>query len=205
MVCEQIHVFSFRFMNRVLSFFSRRLAFAALDWTRPKDPPISLGQASIVAELQRREIDVKPRCWSINSPTFSPHEVFEWVMDQDDGKTDFAIGAYVWNETATQSILGRLHERRFRGRVILGGPQVSYCNRGLESYYPTADIFIRGYAEQALAKLMVGEKNIAGVHYRNEPDLGLSARCELEKLASPFLTGSIAPQWFLRWETQRGW
>jgi hypothetical protein len=42
----------------------RKLILASLDWTRPKDPAISLGQASILANLRRHNIPVH----SINIP-----------------------------------------------------------------------------------------------------------------------------------------
>mgnify|MGYP003387918779 CR=1 FL=1 len=48
----------------------RRLLMIALDWTRPKDPPLSLGHASIFANLIRHKIDVQARSWAVNAPGF---------------------------------------------------------------------------------------------------------------------------------------
>ncbi len=183
----------------------------ALDWIRPKDPPMSLGQASILATLQQRNpsLPVIPKSWSVNDPSFSASQVVEFVMDQvcssPNETIHFALGAFVWNETFTQEIIKTLkHKHRFPGTIILGGPQVSYVKQGLEQYYPEADVFIRGYAEDALSRLFSQEEPVQGVHFAKYKDLGLSTPVELETLPSPFLSGLIPPQRFIRWETQRG-
>ena len=114
----------------------------------------------------------------------------------------------MWNEKSIQTILNDLKKHQFPGRIILGGPQISYVKKGLEEFYPQADVFIRGYAENPLAELMKSDMDslpsIKGVHYARQFDLGLSASAELDDLPSPFLTGLIKPQRFIRWETQRG-
>ncbi|KAF0549285.1 B12-binding domain-containing radical SAM protein [Gigaspora margarita] len=185
----------------------KKLILISLDWTRPKDPPLSLGHASILACLRQHNIDVFPRSWSVNVPNFSPDDVVEFIMIHANPCIDVAIGAFVWNEKAVQHILRKLKKYKFPGKVILGGPQVSYVKKGVEEYYPYADIYIRGYAENALVKLMLSKKPfpcIKGVHYFGRPDLGLSAAAELDVLPSPFLTKLIPPQRLIRWETQRG-
>lgn len=187
----------------------RRLLLVALDWTRAKDPPLSLGQASILAHLKHHEVPVLAHSWAVNHPHFSAQQVVEFAMSHADKNTDLALGAYVWNESALQNILKSLKSQRFPGRVILGGPQVSYVsdNSVLEGYYPHADVFIRGYAEEALLKLMQSphfSNPIKGIHYQGIPDLGGTAAADLESLSSPFLSGLIQPQPFIRWETQRG-
>ena len=186
---------------------TRRLNLISLDWTRPKDPPLSLGQASILANLKQHNIETIPYSWAVNTPYFSFKTVFEAIMNHASPNTDVAFGAFVWNEKAIQSILNLLKQYHYPGRIILGGPQVSYVKKGLEALYPQADIFIRGYAEDAIAKLMVSESlkpEIKGVHYAGEVDTGTSATVDLERLPSPYLMGLIKPQRFIRWETQRG-
>ncbi len=189
----------------------RRLLLASLDWVRPKDPPLSLGHASIVANFMKRNLSVLPRSWSVNTSDFDEKKVINFAMQHADSNTDFALGAFVWNESYTQKIITKLKENNFPGRIILGGPQISYVKPSnsinIESYYPQADIFVRGYAEQALANLMASKSNspiIPGIHYAGKPDLGFSASITLEELPSPFLTDTIKPQPFIRWETQRG-
>src|SRR5690606_34482665 len=130
----------------------RNLLLVALDWTRPKDPPLSLGQASILANIKKYDMNVVDKSWSVSSPNFSEEDVVSFAMEHADKNTDFAMGAFVWNEVHIQSILSRLKTCKFPGRIILGGPQISYVKKGIEAFYPQADIFIRGYAEEALVK-----------------------------------------------------
>ena len=131
-------------------------------------------------------------------------------MSNDTPDTDFAIGAFVWNEGAIKRILTILKDLKFynfKGRIILGGPQVSYVKKQVEAFYPEVDLFIRGYAENPMLKLMQGnsEKIVEkGVHYKGDIDAGMSAIANLEDLPSPYLNGIIPPQRFIRWETQRG-
>ncbi|MDP2194051.1 MAG: radical SAM protein, partial [Alphaproteobacteria bacterium] len=185
----------------------RKIILIALDWTRPKDPPLSLGLASILANLQMYNIDVYSKEWSVNSENFNVGDVSDFILSKASPLTDVALGAFVWNEKYIQIILSKLKKEKFPGRIILGGPQISYVKHNIETYYPQADIFIRGYAEEALALLMTSEKQyplITGVHYTGKKSLGLSAMADLEHLPSPYLNGIIVPQKFIRWETQRG-
>lgn len=196
-----------RQLSRLSRLVSRRLLLLSFDWTRPKDPPMSLGQASILAKLQQESVPVIAKSWSVNQPQFNIDQVVSDIMTYADDQTDIAMGAFVWHEPQTQALLSALKNNRFPGKIIMGGPQISYTKKGLESYYPQADIFIRGYGEDALAKLLqstLSKPSIAGVHYAGEPDLGFSANVELEELPSPYLEGVIKPQRFIRWETQRG-
>lgn len=186
----------------------RRLILPALDWTRPKDPPISLGQASLLANLKYYNINVVARSWAVNHLSFVDTEVTDFIMQHAHSAVDVALGVFVWNEKATQNILNDLKRYKFSGRIILGGPQISYVKKGLEKFYPQADIFIRGYAESALVRLMQAEAHaltpIKGVHYAGQPDVGFSATADLEMLPSPFLKNIVPVQTFIRWETQRG-
>jgi radical SAM superfamily enzyme YgiQ (UPF0313 family) len=134
------------------------------------------------------------------------------ILDRAAGKAedevDVAIGAYVWGEALIQRLLEALRRRGFRGRIILGGPQVSYAADGLERIYPQATAFVRGYGEDAICTLADdgGRPSIAGVHYAGAPDLAAQAQVDLDTIPSPYLDGLIdlSNQRFARWETQRG-
>ena len=190
----------------------RRLILVSLDWTRPKDPPLSLGHASILANLVKKGVNVSSLEYSVNSPSYSWTQVVGDIektlksFGRSSPHTDIGIGAFIWNEISVQNITESLRQLGFPGRVIVGGPQVSYSPPGIEREYPFADVFIRGYAEDAMFTLMTSERNkpIKGVHYRGDPDLGWRSQVDLNKLASPYLSGLIKPQPFIRWETQRG-
>jgi radical SAM superfamily enzyme YgiQ (UPF0313 family) len=92
----------------------------------------------------------------VNQPSFSHHQVTKFILENTDQHTDIAIGAFVWNEGTVKPVLNDLENNHFPGRIILGGPQVSYVKKEkeLERFYPQATTFIRGYAEKALVELM---------------------------------------------------
>jgi hypothetical protein len=95
--------------------------------------------------------------------------------------------------------LQNLRKYSYPGRVILGGPQVSYVTRKaeLEKFYPTADVFVRGYAEDAMSDLMLSPDmrplDIKGVHCAGEADLCMCHPTLLSKTYHPlFSRGSVA-------------
>lgn len=180
----------------------------ALDWTRPKDPPLSLGHASILANLQAHHIDVRAKQWSVNHDCFDSYAVVNFVLSlSPTTNTYVAFGVFVWNEYYVQKIIQTLKKHKFPGKIILGGPQISYVKSQIETFYPEADIFIRGYAEDALTQFLLDEEDfptIRGIHYANQPSLNLTAITDLTHLPSPFLGGILSKQKFIRWETQRG-
>ena len=183
----------------------------SLDWCRPKDPPISLGSASILVNLLSRGCNANALPFNVNSPQFDTNEVVQQIFDhRPTESTLLGVGAFVWNEYHLQTILSRLQRYNFPGSVLLGGPQISYTSTHPQKYYPLADIFCRGYAEQAVYKLVTTSTidepfpDIVGIVYKGLPDLKLQATCDLETLPSPYLMGVLPPQTFMRWETQRG-
>jgi radical SAM superfamily enzyme YgiQ (UPF0313 family) len=182
----------------------KRLILAALDWAKPKEPPFSLASASIIARMQREPVEIVHQTWRVNHASFNASTVTDFVLKQSTPNSVVAFGAYTWNDAQVVQITRELKHKGFPGVIVIGGPQVSYTKQGLEKYFPHADFFIRGYAEQAMARLMQGEKVIKGVHKAGDFDLNLTAHVDLEDFPSPFLTGVIPPQHFIRWETQRG-
>ena len=191
---------------------SRLLLLIDFYWIRDKDPRISLGHASLLASLKNvSDLKVVP----ISSPVNEEIDlnniskvVMEHVSTYSPEFVDIAIGVYVWSEDIVRELLPLLKSKGFDGRIILGGPQISYSQPGLERAYPEADIFVRGYAEDVLAKIVCdGESaNIKGVHYCGREDKGEQADVNLDKLSSPWLQNIVplVDQKFIRWETQRG-
>lgn len=192
---------------------NRRIILVDFYWTRDKDPRVPLGHASILTTLRERGgIDVCSIIVAVNGPGLDAEGITSAILrdaqDVNPSDVDVAFGAYVWGEELLQEVLHRLRASGFKGRVILGGPQISYSGRGLESIYPGVDAFIRGYGEEVLAKLAMTALSypIAGVHWAGTPDDLSQAAVNLELLPSPWLTGTIPliGQTFIRWETQRG-
>jgi radical SAM superfamily enzyme YgiQ (UPF0313 family) len=190
----------------------RRLILVDLFWTRDKDPRIPLGHASLlaaldtVADLEVRSIIVAVN--AIETVADIADKIWQQVGQYPHAQVDVAVGAYIWNEAHLVRLLPLLRARGYTGRIILGGPQISYVESGLEGHYPEADVFIRGQAESSLCELVrkAGRPKIRGVHYAGEADANLQSNAALERLPSPLL-GKVIPldgQEFIRWETQRG-
>src|SRR3990167_9367213 len=110
---------------------ARKLVLLSLDWTRPKDPPLSLGHASILANLKRHNLPVMARSWSVCDPHFSYQAPRDFILNHATENTDVALGAFVWNEKAVCQILHDLDKAGFPGRIFLWGPQNSYVKKGI--------------------------------------------------------------------------
>lgn len=190
----------------------RRLILVDLYWTRDKDPRIPLGHASLLASLNTvPNLEVHSIIHAVNAITSVAEiadRIWEQVGDFQHEQVDIAIGAYIWNEAYVTQLLPMLRGRGYVGRIILGGPQISYVDSGLEKLYPQADVFIRGHAESSLRELVCtpGRPAIRGVHFAGEEDANAQSDGALEHLPSPLL-GKVIPMHgheFIRWETQRG-
>lgn len=191
----------------------RRVLLVDFYWTRDKDPRVPLGHASLLAALSTQPaLDVRSLVVAVNAPRAKADLVVRRILAETSDcaphAVDVAFGAYVWGEDLLTAVLRGLRARGFAGRIIVGGPQVSYSSAGLEALYPEADAFVRGYGEQALVQLASSARPqaITGVHFRGETDRNAQATVDLESLPSPWLGGLIpvAAGGFVRWETQRG-
>ena len=111
-----------------------------------------------------------------------------------------ALSAYIWNEYLTNDSIALLRRLGFRGKVVLGGYQITYGNQTeLLLRYPDCQVFISGQAEQAFAELP------EHLHV-NEP-VFLNVPVDFTQLASPYLTGELPVPMgagMVRLETKRG-
>ena len=192
----------------------RHLILIDFPWMRDKDPRVPLGHASLLATLSQNSDLV---CHSFVRPINDKdefcvdqvwNEIHSLIYANKGTGIDIAIGAYVWAENVIQNLLPRIRSHLPLGRIILGGPQISYSSYGLERLYPEADVFIRGYGEIALLALTStnGQEVIEGVHYAGDYDENKQTIVDLDILPSPFLSGIIPlhNRKFIRWESQRG-
>ncbi|MFO0563986.1 MAG: B12-binding domain-containing radical SAM protein [Polyangiales bacterium] len=193
----------------------RRIVLVDLYWTRDKDPRVPLGHASLLASLRARiDLDVRSLVFAVNTGRLAPDAVVAAILTEVGGlardEVDVALSAYVWSESLVHAIVARLRRAGFEGRIVLGGPQISYADAtmGLERLYPGVDVFIRGYAENALADVASSprRRDVSGVHWAGADDRAQQAAVDLDALPSPWLTSTLSldGQRFIRWETQRG-
>ena len=168
---------------------SKNILLHALDYPKiNREPPFSLATASILANMKSMDLNIQAKTWAVNDTNYSYEQVFDDILNKITPSTDIALGVYVWNDKSVADICRSLREKGHNGLIILGGPQITYTKSGLENLYPHANVFIRGYAEDALIQLYTNEFNqpIRGIHYANQPDLSLQTTSELDNLISPF-------------------
>lgn len=191
--------------------YSPQVILLSLNWTRDKDPRLPLGHASILAALEQVGRAVESIVVSVNGDVEVAgiaDQILE-IAARDVGKpVDLGIGAYVWGEPTLQALLPLLRRRGFKGRIILGGPQVSFMESGFEETYPDANVFVRGSGEEALIAITSSSHPVAhpGVHYAGQIKQVSSAVADLEQLPSPWLRHNWdrEPLKFVRFETMRG-
>ena len=131
----------------------RRAILVGLEHLRPKDPRMSLGMASIVANLRMKNLPHEAHTLNVADPDFNAPAAFAPLVNAamaHGSTTDLIIGGFVWNEPYLNTLLEELRRASFAGRIAVAGPQVSYAEAGtLERAYPLADFFIRGFAEES--------------------------------------------------------
>jgi radical SAM superfamily enzyme YgiQ (UPF0313 family) len=193
----------------------RRVVLVALDWCRPGGPTLPLGHANLLAALrQNPEVDALGHVLAVNQPDFCPIDAVESIAQACGGRLadvdDICLGTFVWAEPHVRGVMQSLRRAGFRGRFVLGGPQITYATKETVTLYPEATVFIRGYAEQTLpAVAATGEPQTpAGVQFANScvTEPGLSV-VDLGSLPSPYLTGILGVQpraVRVHWETSRG-
>lgn len=191
----------------------RRIVLVGLPWQREGHQAIPLGHASILARLNAEPaLDVLHIVRPVNDEEVSAEsvaaEIVEMIHEHPPQDVDVAFGVYVWNEDAACKIIHLLRAHGFRGRIILGGPQITYADAGLEDLYPGVDAFIRGAGEEALCALACNDNPAAirGVHLAGTPDRLEQAEPGFQNMPSPWLTGVLDARAAasMHWESQRG-
>lgn len=183
----------------------RKLVLVSLGWIRPKDPRQTLGHASLLARLALEpEFEVASLEFAVNDVHFRREDVLHAILNAalENGVT-VGIGAYVWNEQIVQWLLPALRGAGFLGRIVLGGPQISYAPPGIDAKYRDANLFVRGYGEDALVRILRGEPEIRGVTRQGQDNSEARTEIDLAALPSPHRRDAPVTA-FVRWETQRG-
>lgn len=191
----------------------RRIVLVSFPPKEGGEHPPALGHESLLASLRnQKDLEIVSLVCAVGKDSHRSGDVVQRVLDaagqKEHADTDIAIGAYVWNDTVVTSLIRSLRECEFAGRIVLGGPQITYTESGLERMYPEADAFIRGQAESALCQLAVtgGRPGIIGVHYAGTDDRCEQATSSFAESPSPWLAGDacLVRGAQIHWETQRG-
>lgn len=185
-----------------------RTLLISFDLVRPGEIGTPLAIASILAhqrseERWRERMDVTQlsinmlECGGSARP-----EQFEAVLSVYDLERfdAIALSAYVWNEYLLNPFIALLRRMGFRGKVVLGGYQITYGREAeLLQRYPDCQVFIAGQAEQAFAELPD--------HLGADHPVFLNVPVDFDQLASPYLTGALPVPLgagMVRMETKRG-
>jgi hypothetical protein len=186
----------------------KRLILLALNWERDKDPRTPLGHCSILSSLRAAKIDTISLVEQVDASDL--HELCSRICSYShaNAPSDLAIGVYCWNDMIVKRLLPAVRRIGFKGRIILGGPQISFLESGFKTTYPDADIFICGDGEEALKRVMIeqGDIDFSGIHYGDAPSRISQGICDLKNLPSPWLCqdSRIDSGSNIRWETMRG-
>jgi hypothetical protein len=185
------------------------ILFITFDCKKPEYSQISYSTASMIAALCTEQVDVKVFPLDVKhglngkrkqgeAPSVEP-----WVLEELErnrsyfGSFDYlAIPLTAWTEQYVEKFLETLAE--YGGKVILGGYEVTaLSDEALQSRFPRADYYIKGYAEGVLRKLIVQgwEPSSKVIH----------GKVDEADLASPYLSGVLNTySKSIHWETTRG-
>ncbi len=185
----------------------KQTLFISFDLIREGEVNQSLAIASILACLKsnaKLQDKIIFHHLSINSFKFgnqtSDEILYDYLKDYNFYKIDIiAISAYIWNEFLTNKLILYIRKIGFKGKVILGGYQITYSEqRLLKTFYPKADIFVSGYAEKSLETLFLNE-NFSQPFWNESVDFS--------QMPSPYLTNELFVPFgakMIRLETKRG-
>ncbi len=183
----------------------KNLLIISFDLTRKGESRMPLAIGSMLSFIKKDKnygTQFQIKHLSINmlqSPQKIQIEDFEYqLLVYDFSKFDFlALSAYVWNEYLTNDLITHLRKNHgFRGKVILGGYQISY-SENLQAEYPDCQHFIQGHGEQPLVDILNNDTT----------STILKRPVDFSTIPSPYLTGEIQIEPFqkrLRMETKRG-
>jgi radical SAM superfamily enzyme YgiQ (UPF0313 family) len=191
-----------------------RVVLLSLNWWRPKDPRTPLGTAYLYSWIASKLPDSDGV-----RVGFVDHHVAEGapVAVQDVLGADPAvlgIGVYVWNCDMVREVTASLRSLGFGGKIVLGGPEISYGGRELSEEYPFVDYFVKGDGEAAFeevvrAHLEWREPTGEGIFSRNSKTFDGQAHLPrgeepIQPQSLPELIPLIVKDGFTRIQFQRG-
>lgn len=186
----------------------KQLLLISFDLIREGEPGISLAAGYLIAYM--RSDGLYGRGFQVTHFPFNLHNnringkdtVIKSITSRHKLShfDSIAISCYVWSDYLINPLIKSLRENGFRGKIILGGYQISYVNN-LEIDYPDCQVFILGQGEKSLLKAIYLPNQSP-----NYP-VKLDIQPEVSLLPSPYLSNVIPVekgQLKVRIETKRG-
>lgn len=195
---------------------ARRLVLVCLSAASEGAPLTPLGHASLASALRARtNVEVTERVHRIGSACdeeIAARVASEMLSDCKGNPmgTDVGFGVYIWNDRVVQRAMALLREAGFRGKIILGGPSVSFLRPDLWISYPHADCVFQGYAEDALCEFYRpgSAGDVPGLVLPGQARPARPAQLDVAPLPSPWLDQSrdplVGPDGYVHWESKRG-
>lgn len=187
----------------------KSVLLVSFDIRRPGEPAASYAVASLKASLLNL-----PEVESVQAVSIAVPQAwcsFQSIIDalhqekvQDLGAYDtIAVSAYVWSDDWTKNFIRWLRSEGYRGKIVLGGYQISYSpSAELALDYPEADIFLGLYAETSMLEAVRMKRPVQSVYLDNR-----DFTVDFSTLP-PLYASGIMPvtdgQGMVRMETKRG-
>jgi radical SAM superfamily enzyme YgiQ (UPF0313 family) len=138
-------------MNNVL--------FISFDLIRAGEPGMSLSAASLIAYLKQSDtygdnftLDHQTiDCNSIGHGNDAFEKVF--LSRHLPFYNVIALSCHIWSERYVQHFIKKLRGLKWKGLIVLGGPQMNDNIAALKQRYTAANIFVQGYGEKSLLHL----------------------------------------------------
>ncbi len=200
--------------NKIIVNFN--ITLIGLNWYRSKDPRTPLGLAMIGAYLLDR-IDFLEN-YSMKFFNYNIRDNLSFVVHEiiENNPKIIGIGVYVWNIKEVKDVIYALRIMGFTGKIILGGPEITYGNHKLKTEYPNVDYFVKGDGENAFLNIVLYEAGMIdtlgeGIFTKNSINFDGFATIPDSDFISPFQNKLIQNSLigenndkFTRWQTQRG-
>ena len=192
------------------------VSLLGLNWYREKDPRTPLGLALIAAYAKEHlQFKTGHNLTIINEDVRSNlSNILHQILEEN--PKVLGIGVYVWNVQAAKEMITGLRSLGYSGKIVLGGPEITYGTDLLKKEFPEADYFIKGDGEKAFTQVIKHEAKVSedlpqGIFTHSDMNFTGFAKVAYSEIVSPFLDNKyleeligISKLGFTRWQSQRG-
>jgi len=193
---------------------SKSVMLCSFNWYREKDPRTPLGMA-LIAAFSEYHMHIDDGIKIIDTDV---RENISVTLHQvlNDNPDILGIGVYIWNIDIVKQFIDGLRAMNYQGKIILGGPEITYGDGSVIDEFPEVDYFVRGDGERAFKQILLFEEGAIkylpkGVFTKSNSDFNSYSSISGNEIVSPFLNEKFVNQImgtsgenFVRWQTQRG-